>query len=164
MRFTVHYIPLHKIRPAFSVKITDHIRKLRGMMWDCMHLLVVRKNKKNDQYEVISGFSRYDHLMKHTSKKYAPCIIEESKINSNFLQWLDYFRSRKLLDLYPDLKVQRLRPGSLTIIRSFLKQEPRFFELSRSQQLKVLLLAIRYRKTMVITMRAQVEQMLKKSI
>ncbi|MEF3305849.1 hypothetical protein [Paenibacillus sp. GYB003] len=54
----------------------------------------------------------------------------------------------------------RTVPAGWSVVRSFLKREPRFARLSRVQQLQVLLLGIRYRKTVVCAMKAKVEELL----
>lgn len=44
MKFTIEYIPLNKIKPDLSLKITKHMKKLQRLMWDCMmYVLVVKK-------------------------------------------------------------------------------------------------------------------------
>jgi hypothetical protein len=45
MKFTIQYIPLDKIKPDLSLKITEHIKKLQRLMWDCMFVLVVKKSE-----------------------------------------------------------------------------------------------------------------------
>lgn len=156
MKFTVQYIPLNKIKPDLSLKITEHFKKLQRLMWDCMFILVVKQNRKDGSYSIVSGEERFEYLRKHTKNIYAPCIVDKSK-PSGIQSWIPRFRHKQPLDDFP------LMPASWSIFRSFLKQEPRFSELSRSQQIKVLLLAARYKKTVIITMKKTVAEFLKQS-
>ncbi|XEC96291.1 hypothetical protein AB6A23_07040 [Paenibacillus tarimensis] len=160
MRFTVQYIPLRKIRPDLSVRLTRRIRMLRLLMWDCMHLIAVRKHRMDGSYIVVSGHDRYDYLRKHTKKKFAPCIVDESKASSLMKSLLLSIRSKPMPDELPYFKHKRLRPKSRSIIGRFIQSEPRFNQLARGQQLKVLLLAVRYKKTVVGAMRSKVDEML----
>lgn len=162
MRFTVQYIPLSKIKPDIPVKMTQRINILRRILHDCMHLLAVRKNKKDGTFIIISGLDRYEYLRKHTNKQYAPCIVDESKTSAGMKSLIYRLRNRRLLYHFPQINPERMTPPSLSIIRTFLKQEPRFADLSRSQQLKVMLLGIRYKKTVVSSMKAMVDDMLSK--
>lgn len=154
VKFTVEYIPLNKIKPDLSIKITEHIKKLQRLMWDCMFVLVVRKNRKDNTYTIISGQDRYESLRKHTKSLYAPCIVDKST-SSGIVPWYHRFRRKQPHDDFP------LTPASWSIVRSFLKQEPRFRTLTRSQQIRILLLAARYKKTVISTMRITVEDILK---
>jgi hypothetical protein len=52
-------------------------------------------------------------------------------------------------------------PTSWSIFRSFLKQEPRFKNLSRSEQIRVILIAARYKKTVIYTMKTTVNEILR---
>ncbi|QDP39313.1 hypothetical protein [Radiobacillus deserti] len=150
MKFTVEYVPLHKIKTDLSVKVTERMKRLRMFMWDCMHVLVVKKDKKSDSFTLVSGENRFEYLKKHTNQTYVPCIIdvEHKKSKYPFLQ--------KELEDYPMI------PKGLSIIRTFLKEEPRFRELSRLDQLKVLMLGVRYKKTVLETMKRTVYHLHKK--
>lgn len=154
MKFTVQYIPLNKIKPDLSLKITEHIKKLQRFMWDCMFVLVVRKNKKDDSYIIVSGQDRYENLRKHTKSIYAPCIVDKS-ISSGITSWFHRIRNKQPLDDFP------LMPKSWSIVRAFLKQEPRFNELTRAQQIRVLILAVKYKKTVIHSMQTMVKDILK---
>ncbi|RXJ00258.1 hypothetical protein DS745_12045 [Anaerobacillus alkaliphilus] len=155
MRFTVRYIPLRKIKPDPSLKMTNHIKKLRRLMWDCMNILVVKKNSEDGSYSILTGLDRYEHLKKNEKNIYAPCIVDESK-SSMLKTWLHRIRNKQPLDDYP------MVPKSWSIVKSFIKQEPRFEKLSRTQQLKVLIIAVRYKKTVVSSMKKKVDQLVKK--
>lgn len=154
MKFTVKYIPLNKIKPDPSIKATSHIKKLQRLMWDCMNILVVRKNSKDGSYTILSGIEHFEYLKKYTKKIYAPCIIDDST-SSGIKSWFNRLRKKQPIDDYPML------PKSWSIVRSFLKQEPRFNQLSRTQQLKVLILAIRYKRTVIAAMKARVNEIKK---
>lgn len=154
MKFTIQYIPLNKIKPDLSVKITEHIKKLQRLMWDCMFVLVVRKNRKDDSYIIVSGQDRFESLKKHTKNIYAPCIVDKSS-STGMISWLHRLRKKQPLDDFP------LMPASWSIFRSFLKQEPRFKNLSRSEQIRVILIAARYKKTVVYTMKTTVNEILR---
>jgi hypothetical protein len=154
MKFTIQYIPLNKIKPDLSLKITEHIKKLQRLMWDCMFVLVVRKNRKDDSYVIVSGQERFESLKKHTKNIYAPCIVDKST-SSGILAWFHRLRNKQPLDDFP------MMPTSWSIVRSFLKQEPRFKHLSRSQQIRVLLLAVRYKKTVMYSMKTTVDDILR---
>ncbi|WP_221568424.1 hypothetical protein [Alkalihalobacillus sp. TS-13] len=154
MKFTVQYIPLNKIKPDLSVKITEQIKKLQSLMWDCMYILVVKKNRADGTYTLLSGRERYDHLRNETRNVYAPCIVDDSdpsKVKAIFLR----IRNKQPLDDFP------LTPKSWAIVRTFLRKEPRFHKLSRYQQIKVLLLGARYKRTVILSMQNRVEQLLK---
>jgi hypothetical protein len=153
VKFTVQYIPLNKIKPDVSLKITEHIKKLQRLMWDCMFVLVVRKNRKDNNYTIISGQDRYESLRKHTKTLYAPCIVDK-RTSSGIIPLFHRLRKKQPLDDFP------LMPVSWSIMRSFLKQEPRFKYLTRSQQIRILLLAAQYKKTVIITMRNTVSDIL----
>jgi hypothetical protein len=162
MRFTVQYIPLSKIKPDLSGKMTQHIKKIRKLMWDCMYILAVRKNKKDDNYVIISGRDRYEYLLNYTNNKYAPCIIDEGKETSEVKEKFHQLRNRSFLRKLPHLNANRMVPQSWSIVRTFLKEEPRFNQLSRNQQLKIILLGIRYKRTAILSMKAKVKEMLTK--
>jgi hypothetical protein len=162
MRYTVQYIPLNKIKPGFSAKITQRVKELRKIAQDCMHLLIVRKNKKEGGYLVVSGMNHLDYLKNHTKKNYAACLVDESKASASLASLLYRFRKRKLPYDLPFTKTERIPDNSWSIINSFLKQEPRFRRLSRSQQIKVLKLGLLYKKTAIVSMKAKVDDLLKK--
>jgi hypothetical protein len=155
MKFTIQYIPLNKIKPNLSVKITDHLRKLQRLMWDCMFVLVVKKNRKDGSYVIVSGQDRFESLKKHTKNIYAPCIVDKSSSTTGMISWIQRLRNKQPLDDFP------LMPDSWSIVRSFLKQEPRFKHLSRSDQIRVLLLAARYKKTVIYSMKTTVNEILR---
>jgi hypothetical protein len=152
MKVTIQYIPLHKIKSGASVSMTDQVRKLRGVLWDCMHLLAVRRHKKSGHYIVVSGHKHYEFLRNHTNKKRVPCIVEKGSITTTIRSKVHQWRNQGLLHYFPKTHLERLTPSSASIIRSFLKQEPRFKQLSPSQQIKVLILAVRYKKTVKLAM------------
>jgi hypothetical protein len=161
MKFTVQYIPLNKIKPDLSIRMTQHLKAVRRLVWDGMHLLAVRRNK-DGQYYVLLGLDRYEYLTKHTNKKFAPCIVEDGRNAGSVNSWLQRLRNQRLLSLFPDMNLKKMNPKSKSIIRAFLKQEPRFVRLSRSQQMKVLLLGIRYKRTVTASMKAMVDDLLSK--
>jgi hypothetical protein len=130
------------------------------MMWDCMHLLVVRKNRKDGSYMILLGNDRYEFLRKHTKKLVAPCLVDESKPKAQFKSWLYQMRNKRLRNYLPDIKPDRITPAAWSIVRVFLKEEPRLKQLSRKQQIQVLMLSIRYRKIVVASMKTKVDQML----
>ncbi|CAM3665888.1 hypothetical protein [Cytobacillus oceanisediminis] len=154
MKFTIEYIPLNKIKPDLSLKITERLKRLQRLMWDCMFVLVVKKNRKDDTYIIVSGQERLDSLKKHTKNIYAPCIVDKSD-STGILSWLYRLRNKQPLDDFP------LMPASWSIARSFLKQEHRFKNLSRSEQIRVLRIAARYKKTVIFAMRNTVDEMLR---
>jgi hypothetical protein len=154
MKFTIEYIPLNKIKPDLSLKITEHLKRLQRLMWDCMFVLVVKKNRKDDTYIIVSGQERLESLKKHTKNIYAPCIVDKSD-SSGILSWLYRLQNKQPLDDFP------LMPASWSIARSFLKQEQRFKNLSRSEQIRVLRIAARYKKTVIFAMRNTVDEMLR---
>ena len=155
MKFTIQYIPLDKIKPDLSLKITEHIKKLQRLMWDCMFVLVVKKNRKDGSYIIVSGQDRFESLKKHTKNIYAPCIVDKSNSSTGMKSWLQRLRNKQPLDDFP------LMPTSWSIVRSFLKQEPRFKHLSRSEQIRVLLIAVRYKKTVIYSMKTTVNEILR---
>ncbi len=154
MKFTVQYIPLNKIKPGTSVKMTERLKKLQGIVWDCMYLLVVKENRKDDNYILVSGLERFDYLSKFTKNVYAPCLVDREG-PGGWRGWLMRFRSAPHQDDYP------LVPKSWSIVRMFLKQEPRFKELSRFQQIRVLYLGARYKRTVILSMQNRVDQLMK---
>lgn len=159
MKYTIEYIPLSKIKsPDLPLKITEQIKKLQRLMWDCMlFLLVVKKNRKDDTYIIVSGEDRFESLKKHTKHLYAPCIVDKSDA-TRIVPWFYRFRNKQPLDDFP------LTPASWSIVRSFLKQEPRFKSLSRTDQIRVLFLAARYKKTVIHTMKMTVDDLLSSAV
>ena len=170
MKFTVQYIPLSQIRADRTAKkLTKPLKILKQVLWDCTHLIAVRKDKLQNKYTVISGFSRYEYL-RETNQTHVPCLIDQTedtshaanqKTGSRFgaitLLWRR-LRNKQLVHLFPQAKLQQMEPGSLSIFRHFLKQEPRFKKLSRVQQVKVLYLGIRYRRTVIHSMKRKVDE------
>lgn len=155
MKFTIEYIPLNKIKPDLSMKITNHMKKLQRLMWDCMmYVLVVKKNRKDGSYIIVSGQERFETLKKHTKNIYAPCIVDKSD-STGMISWYYRLRNKQPLDDFP------LMPTSWLIFRSFLKQEPRFKHLSRSEQIRVLRIAAFYKKTVIYTMKTTVDNILR---
>ncbi|WP_199617068.1 hypothetical protein [Paenibacillus alkalitolerans] len=149
MRINVQYIPLEKLKPDFNGKMTRSIKKLRNVLWDSANLLAVRKNRKDGTYIIVAGLDRYHYLRKHTKAKSAPCIVD-SKHES------------PLLEKFPCLRPKRITPAGWSIIRTFLKQEPRFRTLSPLQQAKVLYLGVRFKKTVIRSMKLSVDEFIKK--
>ncbi|WP_313998056.1 hypothetical protein [uncultured Paenibacillus sp.] len=162
LRYTLQYIPLSKIKPGISVQITKRIMELRKAAQDCMHVLVVRKSRKQGGYLIVSGVNNYEYIRKHTKKKTVPCLVDESKAASSFAAFMSSFRKRKLPYDVPWIKKDRVAPGSWSIIRTFMKQEPRFRQLTRNQQIKVLRLGLQYKKTTISSMKAKVDVWVKK--
>ncbi|MDF2680315.1 MAG: hypothetical protein K0R47_1505 [Brevibacillus sp.] len=157
--FTVQYVPLSKIKPDVPAKMTSHIRKLRSMMWDCMHLLVVRKDRNDGSYVILLGNERYEFLTKHTKRLVAPCLVDDSMSKTKEAFWLHRFRRKRLQAHFPDIKLDCMTPAAWSIIRTFLKEEPRFKQLTRRQQIHVLVQAVRYRKIVVASMKMKVDEM-----
>lgn len=165
MRYTVQYIPLSKIKQESNITKTSQRKKeLKKVAQDLMHILIVRKSKKDGGYMIQDGHHHFDFLKKHTNKNRAVCLVDESKISESFGKLVNRFRKRQLPYEVPYLKPDRIAVNSWSIIRTFLKREPRFRRLSRRQQLKVLRLGIQYRKTTVQSMQAKVEEILKKIV
>ncbi|CAM3386395.1 hypothetical protein [Marinicrinis lubricantis] len=166
MKITVQYIPLSKIHPVKSdIPMTSSLRKLRTYMLDCMHLLVVRKNQKDGSYTLISGFDRYVYLNKHSNQKLAPCIVEDKKRSGRGKEksWFQRWRNRSVQKHIPSKYASRMTPVSWSILRTFFKQERRRYkQLSRSQQLKVLTLGIRHKRTVLRSMKSEIDKMLSK--
>jgi len=162
MRYTVRYLPLNKIKPgSMSIKITQRIKELRKTAQDCMNILIVRKSKAEGGYIVISGHNHFDFLKKHTKKNTVACLVDESKVSTKLSSLIHHFRKQKLPDNVPYVKPERLVGSSWSIIKRFLKQDPRFNNLSRSQKIKVLRLGLQYKKTTITSMRAKVDEFLK---
>ncbi|WP_407270953.1 hypothetical protein [Radiobacillus sp. PE A8.2] len=120
-----------------------------------MHLLVVKKNHKDGSYNLLYGISHLEYLKKHTGKIYVPCIIDEQS-EKGLKGWLSRIRANH----YHKYAVP-WSSNSWSIFRTFLKQEPRFNRLSPSQKLKVIFLAIRYKKTTISSMRKKVDKLAK---
>jgi hypothetical protein len=158
MRFTVQYIPLSKIKPSSSPIMNAHVRKLRNMMWDCMHLLVVSKNHKDGDYTIVTGQERYDFLHKHTKKLVAPCLVDESKPKGQLESLLQQYRGLWQPKPSSVRRSFRLTPTTWSIVRAFLKEEPAFKQLTRLQQIQVLVLAVRYKRTVIASMKSKVHQ------
>ncbi len=156
MKFTVQYIPLSKIKPDASLKVTNHMKKLQRLVWDCMNIIVVKKNSKDEYYTILSGLEHFEYLRKYTKKIYAPCIVDD-RTSSGIKAWFNRLRKKQPLDDFP------MVPKSWSIVRSFLKQEPRFNHLSRTQQIKVLILALRYKRTVISAMKSRVNEIAKKN-
>ncbi|KAA9029110.1 hypothetical protein [Niallia endozanthoxylica] len=155
MKFTIEYIPLSKIKPDLSLKMTKHLKKLQRLMWDCMmYVMVVKKNRKDGSYIIVSGQDRFENLKKHTKNMYAPCIVDKSDYIGRQL-WFHRLWKKQPLDDFPFM------PTSWLIVRSFLKQEPRFQNLSRSEQIRVLRIAACYKKTVIYTMKKRVDDILR---
>lgn len=156
MKYTVEYLPLAKIKAAPPPTMTERLRTLRRLIWDSVHLLAVRKNKQDASYTVISGLERYEHLRNHTNKKMVPCLVEQSKASMETKVWF-----RRMLERHPVIAdLPRTEAAGWSIVRRFLKREPRFARLSRIQQLRVLLIGIRYKKTARAAMKAKLEELL----
>ncbi|REE67590.1 hypothetical protein A8990_14217 [Paenibacillus taihuensis] len=158
MRYTVQYIPLKKIKPGLSTQITNRIKELKRTAQDCMQLMIVRKNKKAGGYVIVSGSSHYDYLTKHTRKTAAPCLVDESKASAKLDSFMHRIRKRNLPYEVPYMKRERTPASSWAIIRRFLKEEPQFKSLSRRQQLQVLRLGLRYKRTTVSAMKDMVHK------
>lgn len=122
--------------------------------------MVVRKNKKGS-YTLVSGSQHYAYLKKHTKKKTAPCLVDESKAAARIYTLISNLRKKDLPYDVPYLRKERISVKSWSIIRKFMKTEPRFKKLSRRQQLKVLRLGLQYKKTTVLSMKAKVDELLK---
>jgi hypothetical protein len=158
MRITIQYIPLNKIKPDQTVPMSQQLRRLRSVIWDCMHLLAVRKNRRDGTFTLLSGFDRYDYLIKHGKKYFAPCIVDESEAKIQAPGWLRRLWNRPMSSKLPKLKRGRISPAGWSIIRTFVKREPRFMQLTYSQQLQVLMLAVRYKKTVQGAMKAKMDE------
>ncbi|WP_274365961.1 hypothetical protein [Paenibacillus thermotolerans] len=147
MRYTVQYIPLNKLKPDFTGTITRPIARLRRTLWDCAHLMAVKRRGKDGTYVIVAGADRYHYLRKHSRVKSAPCIVDEKR------------KHDALLERFPYLSPRRMTPASWSIIRSFLKKEPRFYALSPLQQMRLLYTAVRYKKTVINRMKAMIDEM-----
>ncbi len=160
MKLNVQYIPLHKIKPNLSIKITDHVKTLRNKMWDCMYMLVVKKEKNND-FSIICGNDRYEYLTKHTKNKYALCIIDDHSNETGVKNWFDgLFRAEQRKAGIGWVR-GNMSFTTISIIRSFVKEDKRFKELSHLQRLRVILLAVKYKNTVISCMKLKVGELLK---
>jgi hypothetical protein len=165
LRYIVQYIPLNKIKPESIITKTSQRRKeLKKVAQDLMHLMVVRKSRKEGGYIILDGHHHFDFLKKHTNKNCAVCLVDENKISASISSLLHRFRKRQLPYEVPNIKPDRISINSWSIIRTFLKREPRFRKLSHRQQLKVLRLGIQYRRTTFMSMQAKVDDLLKKVV
>lgn len=157
MKFTIRYIPLNQIKPAAPGAVTERIKQLRRLMGDCMHVIAVRPNESEGTYSLLTGQDRLDYMLNHTKKKYAPCIVDKRhmlKERGRLIAML----SKLFAPLARSGLLHELAPARRSIIHTFLKTEPRFRELPRLQQWKVLLLAVRYRQTVLAIMRLAVDR------
>ena len=115
-----------------------------------------KKNRKDGSYILVSGQERFETLKKHTKNIYAPCIVDKS-VSPGMISWFYRLRlwNKQPIDDFP------LMPTSWLIVRSFLKQEPRFQNLSRPEQIRVLRIAACYKKTVIYTMKKTVDEILR---
>ncbi|NOU73801.1 hypothetical protein GC098_20750 [Paenibacillus sp. LMG 31458] len=165
MRYTVQYLPLSKIKPeSIAAKTSLRNKEFKKVAQDLMHLLIVRKSRKEGGYVILGGHHHFDFLKKHTKKSSAVCLVDEGKISASVGTLINRFRKRQLPYEVPYITPDKIAVNSWSIIRTFLKREPRFRRLSRRQQLKVLRLGIQYRKTTIQSMQAKVEDLLKKIV
>jgi len=162
MRYTVQYIPLSKIKSESIAKSTKRSKELRRVAQDCMQLLIVRKSRKVGGYVIISGINHLEYYKRYMKRNTAPCLVDEGKISSTFESLMSHFRKRKLPYELPYINTDHMAGNSLSIIRSFLKQNPRFKWLTRRKQLKVLRLGIQYKKTTIRSMNDKVDELLKR--
>ncbi|MDR6879817.1 hypothetical protein J2X61_001564 [Bacillus sp. 3255] len=162
MRYTVQYIPLSKIKPESTIsKASGRKKELKKVAQDLMHLLVVQKSKKAKGYVILDGQQHFNFLKKHTKKQSAVCLVDESKLSEKVGNFVNRFRRRTLPYEIPPIKSDRVTVSSWSIIRAFLKREPRFRKLSRREQLKVLRLGMQYKKTTVRSMQIKVDELLR---
>jgi hypothetical protein len=161
MRFTIQYIPLRKIHSSGHFRMTERIKQLRKVVWDSTHLLAVKKNRKDGSFTVIGGHDRYRYLQTHTNKIYAPCVLDDTKEKRfrSLPTWIRNFRNRNLPKRFPRFDPEKVTPAGWSIIRTFIKEEPRYEQLTRLQQVKVLLLGVRYKRTVVHAMKVMVDEM-----
>ncbi len=162
MRFTIQYIPLKKIDASATVRMNERIKQLRAVVWDSSNLLAVKRNRRDGSFTVVGGHDRYRYLKAHTNKVFAPCVLDESKEpqEAAIPSWIRNFRNRRLPKRLPKFRPEKIAPAGWAIIRAFAKEEPRFERLTRMQQAKVLLAAVRYKKTVVKHMRVMVDEMI----
>ncbi|MDM5317584.1 hypothetical protein QUF49_16355 [Fictibacillus sp. b24] len=160
MKLNVQYIPLHKIKPNLTIKITEHVKQLRNRMWDCMYMLVVKREKNND-FSIICGNDRYEYLTKHTKNKYALCIIDEQSNETGVKYWFkNLYRAERRKERKEWVR-DNMSINSVSIIRAFIREDTRFKELSHFQRLKVILLAVKYKNTVISCMKSKVGDLLK---
>ncbi|WP_186578854.1 hypothetical protein [Aquibacillus kalidii] len=151
MKFIVNYVPLSKIKSSDNLRITSQMKRLHLFLLDSMHLLVVRKNKNENSYTIIYGQNRLQYLQKHEKAKEVPVIIANRQsvgLKALLQQVFNKDTNTKSLS----------KPTTWSIVKTFLKKEPRFKSLSFTQKLKVLMLAVRYKNTVVNAMRNEVKQ------
>ncbi|MFG6497701.1 hypothetical protein P8610_20255 [Fictibacillus sp. UD] len=160
MKLNVQYIPLHKIKPNLTIKITEHVKKLRNRMWDCMYMLVVKKEKNND-FSIICGNDRYEYLTKHTKNKYALCIIDEQSNETGVEDWFKGLYRAERRKSGKEWVRDNMSNNSISIIRAFIREDKRFKELSHFQRLKVILIAVKYKNTVITCMKSKVGDLLK---
>jgi hypothetical protein len=162
MRYTVQYIPISKIKTDFYAKITQRVKELRKVAQDCIHLLIVREHRKKGGYIIINGYNNFEFLKNHTKKKFVPCLVDESKTASSLTSLVYRFRKRKPPFDVPNIKPDTIPLSSWSIINTFLKKEPRFKRLSLNQQIRIIRIGIQYKRTTVLSMKAKVDDLLKK--
>jgi len=161
MKLTIQYIPLNRIHSSKPVRMTERIKQLRRVLWDSAHLLAVKKNRKDGTFVVVGGHDRLRYLRSNTNKQYAPCILDEANdsVSRNIPVWIRDLRNRKLPKSFPAVDPDKITPAGWSIVRSFVKEEPRFETLTRVQKLRVLLLAVRYKRTVVLAMKRMVDEL-----
>jgi len=138
------------------------MKELQKVAQDYVHLLIVRKSRKDRCYIIVNGNNNFEFLKNHTKKKFAPCLVAESKASESFSSIVHRFRKRKLPFDLPPNKVDKINAASWSIINSFLKKEPRFKQLPLNQQIRIIWIALRYKKATLLAMRKKVDQLLKK--
>lgn len=159
MKFTIQYIPLDQIEPHASLAAAKPFGKLHRFMRDCLaHLLIVRRNAKGGKYTLLNGQERYAFLLKHTRKKFAPCLIDKDGAPYGKSAPFHRITALKLLDLIPGWRLEQTAIAqSFSIICSFIKAEPRFHDLKLRQKIRVLMLAVRFKRTTAASMKAMVQ-------
>lgn len=160
MKLNVQYIPLDKIKPNLTIKITEHVKQLRNRMWDCMYMLVVKREKNND-FSIICGNDRYEYLSKHTKNKYALCIIDEQSNETCDKNWFKTLLYKERRNEWKEWARDNMSIHSISIIRAFIREDTRFKELSPFQRLRVILLAVTYKNTVISCMKSKVGDLLK---
>ena len=159
MKFTVRYIPLDRIRPAAGEERASRMLRLRRLWWDCAHLLAVRPDGRSGRYVLLRGHTRYDYLTRRTNRKVAACLVDDGGAEPP--RRLSLLPGRRLLEaVRPLLDGERMTPASWAVVRLFLAREPRFARLTLAQKARILLMAVRYKRTTVAAMRAAVDRML----
>ncbi|MBB3113239.1 hypothetical protein FHS18_005342 [Paenibacillus phyllosphaerae] len=162
MRYMVQYLPLHKLKSAMTDKATKRSKELRKVAQDCMQLMIVRKSRKDGGYVVVNGSNHLEHYRRFSNKKTVPCLVDEGKIASTMTALWHQLRKRKLPHELPSADMDQTSGNGWSIIRSFLKQDPRFKTLSRREQAKVLRLGIQYKKTTIRSMKSKVDELIKR--